>query len=431
MRRSGFLVLRTAYSLLGYLLLPAVFLRLFLRGFKAPAYRRRWRERLGFAPLPTLSGAIWVHAVSVGEVEAAVPLVRSLRERFPQRPLVVTTTTPTGSDRVRARLGGAVYHSYLPYDLPGPLGRFLGTVRPHLVIVMETELWPNLFAACARRGIPLVVANARVSAGSFRGYRKLRALLQPTLRSASRILAQTGPDAERLAALGADRAALEVAGNLKYDLELAPDLAAKGRELRGFVGAERPVWVAGSTHAGEENAVLGAHESVRRRHPRALLILVPRHPERFEEVADMCGRRGLATARRSRGARPGREDEVYLADTMGELMTLYAASDVAFVGGSLEPVGGHNLLEPAAVGLPILTGPHLANFREIAERVQSAGAARVVRSSAELGDAAAALLADPESRTAMGGAGRQVVAANQGARERVLAVAEALLDPRG
>ncbi|KPV39284.1 3-deoxy-D-manno-octulosonic acid transferase [Thiohalorhabdus denitrificans] len=415
--------LRLLYSLLAYLAVPAVMGRLLVRGVKAPGYRRRWRERFGFPPFEPQTGAIWVHAVSVGEVQAAVPLIRGFLERYPRRTVVVTTTTPTGSDRVKALLGDSVCHSYLPYDLPGAVRRFLQRVDPALAVVMETELWPNLFAACHARAVPLMVVNARLSPRSFRGYRKLRPIITGPLHRAALILTQTEADAERFRALGAPVERVRTAGNLKFDQRLPEGVVEEGRGLRQGWGEERPVWVAASTHEGEEEQVVRAHRQLLTDFPEALLVLVPRHPERFGVAARVVEDAGFPVCRRSGGCQPS-ESAIYLADTMGELPCLFAAADVAFVGGSLVPTGGHNLLEPAALGLPVVTGPHLFNFHEISALLLEQGGALQVHSGAELGETVSHLFGDPARREPMGRKAREAVVANRGARERILESAD-------
>jgi 3-deoxy-D-manno-octulosonic-acid transferase len=411
------------YNTLWRALLPLALGRLLLRGIRARGYWRRWGERLGWAPFGPLHGSIWIHAVSVGEVMAALPLIHSLAEQHPDRPVVVTTTTPTGSQRVRDKLGDSVHHCYLPLDLPGPVRRFLGRARPALAVILETELWPNLLLAARRRGVPVVVANGRLSARSLRGYRRVRGLVTPVLAGVH-IEAQSEADAERFRALGAPSVA--VAGNLKYDREPDADARERGRALRAEWG-QRPVWIAASTREGEEEAVLGAHGLVREAHPDALLVLVPRHPERFEAVAELVTREGWVRARRSVGEAVTAATAVYVADTMGELEMLYATADVAFVGGSLVPTGGQNPLEPAALGLPILYGPHRFHFAEVSERLAEAGALRGVEGPESLGRSVAALLDDGERRQEVGERARGVVAANRGARAHLMGVCERLL----
>lgn len=421
--------MRFVYNALLYLLLPFAFLRLLLRSRANPAYRRRWGERLAlFPPLPR-AGAIWVHAVSVGETVAAAPLIEALLARYPKRPLLVTTTTPTGSERVRALFGERVCHVYLPYDLPGAVRRFLDRAQPALGLVMETELWPNLYREAARRGVSMLLLNARLSPRSARGYGRIGGLVRSTLRCLDAVAAQSPADAERFLALGAAPTQVSVTGNLKFDLTLPPDLPAQGRALRAELGAERPVWIAASTHEGEDEQVLAAHRQVRAQRPEALLILVPRHPERFDRVAALCREQGLTVARRSRDERCAPDTTVYLGDTMGELLRLYAAADLAFVGGSLVPTGGHNLLEPAALGLPVLTGPQVFNFRQITDLLLEAEGARVVADAKALAAAVSELLDDTDIRRRMGERAQAVVAANRGALDRCLALVAERLPP--
>jgi 3-deoxy-D-manno-octulosonic-acid transferase len=411
--------MRWLYSLLLYLLTPAVFVRLWLRGRKAPAYRKRWGERFGhIAPLPDRP-RIWLHAVSVGETIAAAPLVRALKESYPDHALLITSTTPTGSAQVRRLFGDEVEHCYLPYDLPHVLQRFLRRIRPRILIVMETELWPNLFAACYAQDIPVLVVNARLSERSFRGYRKIRVLIQPALRAA-RVLAQTGDDAGRFHSLGALSEQVEVAGNLKFDQGIADSVREQGRALREQLGADRRIWVAASTHAGEDARILQAHRRLLERQPGALLIIVPRHPERFDEVASLVASMGFASQRRSSRGRPDRAIEVFVGDTLGEMMIFYAAADIAFVGGSLVETGGHNPLEPAALGVPVITGPHWFNFSGIYPQLLDSGAAREVADSDQLTDILLEWFADDGLRLKAGGAGQQVVARNRGALQHTL-----------
>jgi 3-deoxy-D-manno-octulosonic-acid transferase len=344
----------------------------------------------------------------------------------PDLSVTVTTMTPTGSERVRAALGDRVHHCYLPYDLPGAVGRFLDAVRPRLGLLMETELWPNLVAGCAARDVPLVLANARLSAGSAEGYRRIGGLVRPLLGALGAIAAQADADAQRFVDLGADPARVSVTGSIKFDLAIDDTTRDAGKVLREALGAERPCWIAASTHEGEDEIALAAHAEVAARFPGAVLVLVPRHPERFARVAALCEARGFSVARRSLGELGG-EGTVYLGDTMGELLTLYAAADVAFVGGSLEPIGGHNLLEPAALGLPVVTGPHLHNFARIAGLLEEAGALTRVTDAGALASRVMELLASPERAAAIGAAGREVVARNRGALDRLLGLVEELL----
>jgi 3-deoxy-D-manno-octulosonic-acid transferase len=411
---------RRLYSLLLTLGVPLVLLRLLWRGRKNLAYRRRWGERFGWFAAPPLHAPIWVHAVSVGEVQAAVPLIHALLERYAEHSLVVTTTTPTGSQRARELFGSRVFHVYLPYDLPGAVGRFLRRVQPRLALVMETELWPNLFHHCAARGIPVVMANARLSERSAAAYARFSALLHPTLAGVKLIAARDESDAARFRALGTPPAQLKVMGNLKFDQPLPADLTARAQALRQQLGASRPVWVAASTHEGEEEQVLAAFTRLREILPEALLLLVPRHPERFPKVAELVQHSGYPLVRRTEGRACDAGTAVFLGDTLGELPLFYAAADVAFVGGSLVAVGGHNMLEPAALGVPVVFGPHLFNFQEISQALLAAGGAQQVADATALATVTAALLNDKAQRTQMGEAGRRLVAENRGALDRLL-----------
>lgn len=412
-------ILRGGYTWLLRLLLPVLLLRLLWRGRRQPAYRHRLGERLGFAPRLPRARRLWVHAVSVGEVIAAVPLIRAWQARFPGEAVLVTTTTPTGMEEVARRLGGEVDHRYLPLDLPGAVGRFLDRCPADRLLVMETELWPNLYRACRRRGVPVMLVNARLSARAFRGYARLRPLLRATLADTALIAARETEDAERFRALGAASGRVQVVGNLKYDLCLSAAVRQAARDLRRALG-ERPVWIAASTHEGEEEALLEAHIRLRRSQPDALLILVPRHPERFEAVARLCQGAGLPTVRRSAGGLPGAEAAVWLGDTMGELLTLCGAADVAFLGGSLVPVGGHNPLEPAAHSVPVITGPHVFNFEAVYAALEAQGGVRRVADVGELAGALAALLGDAAAREGLAAGASRVLKANRGAVDRLV-----------
>ena len=424
---------RTLYSFLLHLALPLILLRLYLRSRQAPSYRQRLAERFALALPPLRPGGIWVHAVSVGESIAAAPLIRALRQRHPELPITVTCMTPTGSERIRALFdaeirAGDVQHCYLPYDLPWAAARFLDRVRPKLAVIMETELWPNHIHQCARRGIPTVLANARLSERSARGYARFAGLTRPMLAKMDWIAAQTEAEAERFRRLGARAECVGVTGSIKFDLRIDPELQPRAKALRASWGAERrPLWIAASTHAGEDEQILAAHRQLLASHPDALLILVPRHPERFDAVHALCLREGLRTVRRSSGQPVTAQDQVLLGDTMGELLFLYALADVAFVGGSLVANGGHNLLEPAALGLPVLSGPHLFNFLEIAAQLREAGALGEVGDSEALAHRLQHLLDDPQVRRRMGQAGLQTLRANQGALQRLLGGVEKLL----
>ena len=409
---------RFLYSLIFTLCLPLILARLLYRAWRAPAYARRWRERFALGG-DLRAGGIWVHAVSVGESIAAAPMVRELRQRHPQLPITVTCMTPTGSEQIRKLFGDDVGHAYLPYDLPWLQRRLIRRLQPRIAIIMETELWPNLVAECKRAGVPVVLANARLSARSARGYQRVIALVRPMFAALDWVAVQTAAEAERFIALGVRQSALAVTGSIKFDLKPGAELLATAEQWRAQWG-ERPVWIAASTHGGEDEIVLAAHRQVLQRHPEALLILVPRHPERFDAVARQIENAGLGMVRRSAGNMPAIADQVLLGDTMGELMQFYACADVAFVGGSLIPGGGHNYLEPAALGLPVLSGPHRFNFAEISDLLEQAGALAEVADAPAMAERANAWLGDQSSAHRAGAAGQAVVAANQGALERLL-----------
>lgn len=419
---------RLLYTLLLHLALPLIALRLALRARKAPTYARRINERFSLG-LPSIKpGGIWVHAVSVGESIAAAPMIRALQAHYPELPITVTCMTPTGSERIQALFGASVQHCYLPYDLPWAAARFLNRMQPRLAVVMETELWPNHIHQCAKRGIPVALANARLSERSARGYARFGKLTAPMLAELSLIAVQTQTEAQRFLTLGARPECVEVTGSIKFDLKIDAELLQRAIELRRQWQAEqRPVWIAASTHSGEDEIVLAAHRQLLKTQPDALLILVPRHPERFNSVHELCISERLTTRRRSTAEAVQASDQVLLGDTMGELLFLYALADIAFVGGSLVANGGHNLLEPAALGKPVLSGPHLFNFMEIAAQLREAGALSEVENAMQLADKVAALLNEPSEMQRMSQAGLSVLKANQGALQRLLEGLQRLL----
>lgn len=421
--------MRLIYLLAVYLAAPIISLMLLWRGLWDRSYWRNFGERFGFGPALT-PGGVWLHAVSVGEVQACAALVGALHREHPQLPLTVTTFTPTGAARARALFGNVAQVRYVPYDLPGAVRRFFARVQPRLAVIFETELWPNLYRECGRRRVPLVLASARISERSVSRYRWLGRLFTDTLSHAAVVAAQAPTDAARFRALGADAAATHVTGNLKFDFELPADIQARGARLRAQYAAQRPVWVAGSTHGGgEEEALLAAQQQLRASVPEALLVIAPRHPQRFAEVAEALTRAGVRFTRRSHSSSAAADCEVLLLDSLGELLDFYAAADVAFVGGSLVAVGGHNLLEPAALGVPLLTGPYTFNSEDIARLLIAQGAAEVVHTPAELAARVSSLLSDPEARARIGARGRECVDGNRGALAKLLSLIEPLLEP--
>ncbi|MDP6615662.1 MAG: lipid IV(A) 3-deoxy-D-manno-octulosonic acid transferase [Gammaproteobacteria bacterium] len=421
------ILLRFFYICFCYLLVPIFLLVLFRKGFGNPAYRQRVGERFGFLPEPAPRGAIWVHAVSVGEVQAAETLVKALLERYPNHPVLLTTTTPTGSDRVKALFGDQVVHSYVPFDVPGSIKRFFDWCQPRLAIILETEIWPNLYHECGNREIPLVLASARVSPKSLNRYRLLVSLFKKTLSHGIVIAAQSQRDADSFLALGASAARTHVTGNIKFDFELPEGVQQRGQEFRSLQAVDRPVWIAASTHADEEEKVVAAHLKVCERIPEALLILVPRHPERFDTVASLLDRQHIGYIRRSSGGTCDEHSTVILGDTMGELTMFYAASDVAFVGGSLVNIGGHNLLEPAALNLPVITGPNNFNAQEIADQFLAAGVITIVEDAYSLAAGVVALLEDPAERSRQGEEARALIEDSRGALGRLLELVTPLL----
>ncbi len=415
-------MLRWLYNLLIYAAVPIALLANLWRSRADASYRERMGERLGFAAIRARE-SIWVHAVSVGEVQAAAALIRKLAALHPTRPLIVTTGTPTGAARVKALFGSNAQHVYLPYDTPGSVRRFFDRIEPRVAIVMETEVWPNLFRECARRRIPLVIASARLSQKSVRGYRWLASLFKDALARDIEIAAQTRGDADRFIGAGANPARTHVVGNIKFDLDVPDEVRERGRAVRAQWG-DRLVWVAGSTHPGEEEQLLDAHARLRENNAEVLLVMVPRHPQRFDEAKATLRERGVEFAARSQQEVPAATTSVLLVDTLGELMTFYAAADIAFVGGSLAPVGGHNLLEPAALALPVLTGPHHFNSPDVARALIERGAVSEVRSADELARRLQALFDDPAARQRQGALAQCFVAENRGALERLLALLE-------
>lgn len=419
---------RGLYSLLARVALPLSMFYLVWRGMRLRPYLDRWSERFAFYRESGQGSCLWLHAVSVGEVNAAAPLLAALRRRHPGSVFLVTTTTPTGSARVRALWGDTVRHAYLPYDLPGAVRHFLDHYRPRLAVVLETEIWPNLYAELARRSIPLAIVNARLSEKSLRGYWVIRPLLSAALADVDCVAAQSQGDAERYRRLGARPEALSVAGNLKYDFDPPEGLGQQAAQWRQGWG-KRPVWIAASTHPEEEAIVLAAHRELRARYPAALLLWAPRHPERFVAVAGEAERAGFAVARRSSHGLPSATTAVFVIDTLGELLAFYAAADVAFVGGSLQPIGGHNLLEPAALGIPALVGAHTANFSEITDLLLECGSVRRIHDQASLVAAVAACWDDPVAALQAGAAGRARIATERGALARTLALLDRLCPP--
>jgi 3-deoxy-D-manno-octulosonic-acid transferase len=422
---------RILYNLAIYVLQIPVAAYWTFRALTNRSYRPRVGQRFGLG-YPRLGSCIWLHAVSVGEVQAAAPLVRQLARRFPERRILVTTVTPTGAAQVEALFGDSVTHCYIPFEMPIAVKRFFAAVKPEIALVMETEIWPNLYRGCGVRGIPLVLVSARISPRSVGAYRRLLPLFRETLSHGIIIAAQSEADAERFRSLGASPEKTWVTGNIKFDVETDPGLAEHGRQLRREIFPERRVWIAASTHEGEEQQLLEAHAQLRNRYPDLLLALVPRHPERFGEVRALIERAGFACVARTEGRPCQPETAVFLGDTMGELNLFYAASDIAFVAGSLVPVGGHNVLEPAALGLPFITGRHYFNSEDIVQQFLDLDACRIVDDAAGLAGAVAEFLDNPEAAAAIGRRGREILEQNRGALARLFALLEPFVqEPEG
>ncbi|MCF6288408.1 MAG: lipid IV(A) 3-deoxy-D-manno-octulosonic acid transferase [Proteobacteria bacterium] len=402
------------YSIATFLLTPVVLFRLAVRGIKTPAYFRRWKERFGVFPNPKFSKSIFIHAVSVGEVNAAIPLIKALMEKYTEHDFVITTVTPTGSDRVQQIFGNTVFHLYLPYDLSGAVKRFLQKIKPELAVVMETEIWPNLFRFCKKRNIPIVVANARLSELSLKGYKWVQSLATMAVNNTKFVAAQTKTDAQRMIRLGCDADKIYVVGSLKFDISIENETIIKGQEIHKHC-AKDLIWIAASTHQADENEILAAYSVLKIKHPELLLIIVPRHPERFQTTAQSCVQLGFNTQLRSKVGLYDIDADVFIVDTMGEMLEFYAASDIAFVGGSIANIGGHNVLEAAIFKLPVLVGPNTHNFAEITQLLHDCGGSRLVNNSQDIIKNMEELIQNPQTRTNMGEAAYKLVEENRGA----------------
>lgn len=415
-----------AYSLVMYALTPLTLIHLVSRGFNQREYFQRWSERFAMYRAPAMTPCIWLHAVSVGEVNAITPLLKRLREDYPDTPLLITTTTPTGSARVKALFGNQVQHVYLPYDTPGAVNYFLNYFQPKIAIIMETEIWPNLYAEIGERNIPLLIVNARLSERSMRGYRMIAWLMNIAMQAVTQIAAQSSADLKRYQKLGIRSGQGQVTGNLKFDVELPTQLSEQARHWRAAWG-ERPVWIAASTHPEEEAIVVSAHRKIREQYPNALLLWAPRHPERFESVMEAVGDARWRVGNRVVDIQPNADSDVFIINTLGELLAFYACADVAFVGGSFQAIGGHNLLEPASLGIPSVVGPHTFNFVDITQLLLEVGAVRQLEKPEELPDAILRCLEDKKLAQQCGEAGRKRIERERGALERTLKLIEQYL----
>jgi 3-deoxy-D-manno-octulosonic-acid transferase len=401
---------------------PIIVLRLFWRSLKNPAHRERFFQRYGLVTnIP--EGCLWIHAVSVGETIASEVMVRRLQQQYPDLALLVTSTTTTGSAQVKKSFGNSVYQAYLPYDLPGSVARFIAALQPLQCIIMETELWPNLINECAKNRVPVVIANARLSEKSKRGYKRFAAITKPMLGKISCVAVQTELEKQRFTSLGLPSDRVEVCGSIKYDIALAAKVTSQADQWRQqWQLKKRPIWVAASTHKGEDEVLLQAHRILLGQFADALLILVPRHPERFKSVYKLCQNANFIVAKRSDNEPVTNDCQILLADTMGELMALYGIGSVAFIGGSLVANGGHNMLEAAAWGMPILSGSSVFNFAEIAQGLVAAEAMQFTNTAEEISAQLIKLFDDADYMTQMGEASAQVQSSNRGALDKLLTV---------
>lgn len=416
-------LMKVLYDVLWCLLgLPYAFLRLWVKGKQESSYRQRWGERLAFIRPPVFANRpMWLHAVSLGEVRAAVPIVRAWLTRYPHIPVVITTMTPTGSAEVEKTFGQEVFHCYLPYDTHQCVQRFLDRINPQKILIMETEIWPNLFWAAKKRQIPLFIANARISPTAFQKYLRLRAFFALVLPSVTKVCAQSIEDAKRYEALGASASQVSMTGNIKFDLKVPEGSEHQGLILRQQFGLSRPVFLAASTHEGEENVLLRAFQQVQKQFPESLLLLVPRHRNRFDAIYQQCTEFPFVTQRRSVGEPIHPSTQVYLGDTMGEMMLFIAASHVVFVGGSLVSVGGHNTLEPASLAKPVLSGPQVFNFEAITAMLQENNAIRIVENADEIAAAVIQYFSAPKTAERDGQRALEVFSKNQGSLEKLFA----------
>jgi 3-deoxy-D-manno-octulosonic-acid transferase len=413
------IILRWVYTLIFILGIPVLLLRLLWKSRGNPAYRRHWAERFGFFKAPAKTGGLWVHAVSVGETMAAVPLIREFQKRFPDLPIVITSTTPTGRACAKSIFKDEVFQVYFPYDLSSCIQRFLKNLQPKLLVVMEKELWLNCFSICRQQLVPIYIVNASLSRHSLKGYQRFKTLIRGLLECMTMVFAQSETDADRFLELGVEQKHLMITGNMKFDIAIQEALETAGKQYRaGF--SNRPVWIAASTHIGEEEQILVAFRQVLEQVNNALLILVPRHPERFGSVATLIEQQGYTAVKRTSGLPVTENTQVLLGDTMGELTFFYALSDVAFVGGSLVAVGGHNTLEPAALGVPVIVGPHVHNCMDITKLLLEAGGLLQVSDSDGLAHAVLRWFSAPDKRQVAGEAAKSVVEKNRGAVKKIV-----------
>lgn len=420
--------MRFFYTIIFYLLLPFILLRLWIKNRNKPAGLKFWYERLGIGLRPAPAGGIWLHAVSVGESLTAIPLIKALQRRYPVIPIIVTHETISGAERIQDGLGDSVTALYFPYDLPFSLKRFFKKLQPRLLILLETELWPNLLASCHCYQVPVILINGRLSERSARAYRRILPITRSMLKSINVLAAQFQADADRFMALGLPKDRIHVTGNLKFDLKLPTQLSAEAEKLRANWGKDRLVWIAASTHPGEEALIAEAFSQVLSYLPNVLLVSVPRHVERASQLEQLYRSRGFNVIKHSEQRPCTPTTDVFMGDTMGELLSFYAAADLAFVGGSLVEKGGQNPLEPAAIGLAILTGPYTFNFESITEQLKQRGIETQVNNAQELAKQVVFLLSNPIKRQQIGLEAKKFVQENKGTLLKQMQLIENLID---
>ena len=417
------MLIRWIYTLLLALLSPVLLFGLYKKKPNKPQFGDRWKEHFGFIPtLKTSNQPLWIHAVSVGEAIAATSLIKALKQQFPEQLILVTTTTSTGAEQI-AKLGDLVEHRYMPIDFPFAVNGFLKTVNPSKLLIIETELWPNTLHAVGKAKIPIYVVNARLSEKSCLGYAKVQPVFTELSKHLTKVLCQTQADADRFERLGINKERLCVTGSIKFDIQISDEIKQQGHALRQQLGKDRPVWIAASTHKGEDEQVLDAHKEVLKTHLNALLILVPRHPERFDTIFELSKNSGFSSIRRTSNKTVTAETQVYLGDTMGEMLVLMGAADVCFMGGSLlgDKVGGHNVLEPAALGVPVIIGPSYYNFKEIVDILLSERGI-VVCEPTQLSNHIVKLIDDSAEYQLLQHSASNVVQSNQGALSRTVTI---------
>ena len=408
-------LMRSMYHTLTYILLPFLVLFWFAKSLLNKSYLDRLTQRFGFSYPKLNSGSIWIHAVSVGEVQASIPLVNELRQHYPYKEIIITTVTPTGSKQVKNIFKDAVETSYIPFETNFAIKNFFNSIKPSVALIMETEIWPNLFKECGSRGIPLILVSARISEKSLINYKRFLPLFRDTLSHGILIAAQSQIDADRFLALGASKDRTWIMGNIKFDFKLPEEILTKAKIYRSKIFPRRHIWIAASTHEHEEEIILEAHKNISKKIENLLLILVPRHPERFAKITQILKEDNWIYSKKSDDQDIPESCQVLLIDTIGELLFFYACSDVAFVGGSLLPVGGHNLLEPAAIGLPIITGAHTFNQKEMTDRLIQVDALRIVHNANSLSSDVIFFLTNTEESKNAGQRGKLIVESNKGA----------------